>query len=125
MIDDISSVPNWVVDIKVSIAKIEGLTSQIPALTTAVEDLKANTVPMKEHLELMNRVEQLWNRDLSARNEWEEMTRRVPILWEDRVQGVGARRGYRVTLTVLSVVVTILTVLTLLRGLGVNVPFRP
>ena len=122
MIDDISSVPNWVVDIKVSIAKIEGLTSQIPALTTAVEDLKANTVPMKEHLELMNRVEQLWNRDLSARSEWEEMTRRVPTLWEDRVQGMGTRRGYRVALTILSVVVTILTVLTLLRSLGVNVP---
>lgn len=121
---DEASIPLWAAGIQVSIAKIEGVTSQIPALGRAIEELRANTVPMKEHLELMTRVDELWNRDLSARSEWDEVCERVPVLWEDRVKRAGTQRAHRWWLGALSVAVAVLTALTLFHSLGVGISFH-
>jgi hypothetical protein len=119
------SVPQWAADLRVSVAKIEGRTEQIPEISRAIEELRASTVPMHEHLKLLNDVEVLKDRDLGQRGEWEDMVERVPILWDERTRRAGERRGYRVILTSLGVMVTLLTAIELLSRLGVSVSVHP
>lgn len=114
-------VPQWAADLRVSVAKIEGRTEQIPDLVRRMEELRANTVPLNEHTQLMERVDQLWSRDLGARSDWEEVTQRVPMLWEERGQRQAIHRTYRLWLSGLSILVTALTAFVLLRDLGFSI----
>ena len=122
------TVPVWVADLRVSVAEIKGRVEQIPEIARELEQLRAETVPMKEHLKLMNDVEELQKRDLGARSDWEDVKSRVldptgPLstLMEDRSQVRGGLRATRVVVGILSVIVLILTTITLINGLGLSV----
>ena len=115
------TVPIWVADLRVSVAEIKGRVEQIPDLARALEELRANTVPMQEHLRLMADVDTLMKRDLEARSEWLEMKERVPALWEERAETRGSLRAMRRAGTIVSVVVLALSAFSLLHGLGLNV----
>lgn len=121
------TVPQWAADLRVSVAKIEGRTEQIPELTRMLEELRANTVPMQEHVKLMADVEELKVRDLSARSDWSEMLERVPKLWEERAELRGSIRALRWLVAGVGFLVVLLTLFTLLHdlGLGVSVTAHP
>lgn len=120
-----ATVPQWAAQLAVSVARIETRTDQIPKLVEDFERLRQNTVPLSEHAQLMQRVEELWNRDLQGREAWNQMIPRVATLWQERDQEQGARTAHRVWLGVLSVIVGVLTVFTLLRDLGFSASFHP
>lgn len=123
--DTDQTIPQWASDLRVSVARIEGKTEQIPEIVRSLEELRANTVPMSEHLKLMSDVDELKKRDLSARSDWEEMLLRVPVLWDERSQLRGSVRAYRILVAGIGFVVVVLTAFTLVRDLGVNVSLHP
>jgi hypothetical protein len=120
-----ASVPVWVVNLTAEMTAIRTRVEVLPKMVTDLENLRANSVPVAEHLKLLADVDVLKERDLGARSDWEEMRVQVPMLWEERIKQQGARRTYRVWLGVLSVVVTVLTAFTLLHGLGIQVTYKP
>lgn len=63
--------------------KIDRQTADVAAELAKLRD---QVVPMSEHQHLMDRVDQLWSRDLGARSEWEELRDRVPVLWDERTR---------------------------------------
>lgn len=119
--DELKDVPGWAVSLRVLVAEIKITTAQIPTIVHALEELRANTVPMHEHLKLMNDVEELQRRDLGERSEWEEMKTRVPVLWEERAEMRGSLRALKVAMAVGAAIVSILTVITLFRELGFSI----
>jgi hypothetical protein len=121
---DDSTIPTWAADIRVSVAEIRGMTSQIPTIAANVEELRANTVSMQEHLKLMADVEELKERDLGARSDWTEMLDRVPKLWEERAELRGSLRVVRWAVAGLSLVVAMLTVVTLLHDMGLSIQIK-
>lgn len=122
---DDASIPTWAADIRVSVAKIEGMTSQIPELGRAIEELRANTVPMSEHIKLMADVDELKERDLGQRAVWDEMVSRVPVLWEERTARAGERRAARRVIVGLTAAVSLLSIFTLLHDLGLSIALHP
>lgn len=123
--DTDQTIPQWASDLRVSVAKIEAKTEQIPEIIRSLEELRANTVSMSEHLKLMSDVDELKKRDLSARSDWDDMLERVPVLWDERSQLRGSIRASRVLLAGIGLVVTVLTAVTLVHDLGVNISVRP
>lgn len=114
------TIPQWAASLAVSVEGIKARTDQIPKLIEDLEKLRAAQVPIGAHLKLVGDVDTLKERDLGARTEWEEMTRRVPILWEERTVRAGAHAAHRLWLAVLSTIVTALTIFTLLHNLGIG-----
>lgn len=130
MAPDGGDIPQWAANLQASVAKIEARTDAIPDIVQELKELRANTVPMQEHVKLMNDVDILKDRDLGARSDWEDIKSRVladkgmlPTLWEERVQLRGAITTLRVLFVILGLVVTVLTIATLFHGLGGNVSF--
>jgi hypothetical protein len=119
-----SSIPGWAADLRVSVAEIRGRVEQIPEISRALEELRANTVPMQEHVKLMADVEELKVRDLGARSDWSEMLDRVPKLWEERAEWRGSLRVVKWSMAVLSLVVALLTAITLLHDLGLSIQIK-
>jgi hypothetical protein len=119
------TVPGWAVTLRETVARIDERTKAIPDISAQLENLRKTTVPLSEHELLMHRVNELWDRDLGARADWAEMTTRVPILWEERGQRAGERRGYRIVFVVLTGAVTLLTGIQLLHGLGLSISVHP
>jgi hypothetical protein len=115
------AVPAWASTLRETVARIDERTKQIPDLAEKLDDLRRTTVPLSEHQELAARVDQLWNRDLGARQEWDEMVPRTKTLWHERTEQQGARKAQGRWLAALYLVVAVLTAWMLLRGLGVNV----
>lgn len=113
--------PQWAADLRVSVAEIRGRVEQIPELGTKLEELRANTVPMTEHLKLMADVEELKRRDLGERSEWDEMKVRVPQMWEERAELRGSIRTLRWGLVLVTLLATLLTGAVALHDLGLQV----
>lgn len=103
------------------LGSLEELNRRVGDLNTKLDNFRSTMVSTEEHRAVRERVDTLWNRDLGARGDWEEMLHRVGVLWQERSENQGARRGYRLVIAGLSVIVTVLTVFTLLRSLGVNI----
>lgn len=115
-----TAIPQWAADLRVSVAKIEGRTEQIPEISRSLEELRANTVPMTEHIKLMKDVEELKERDLGARSDWEELLKRVPVLWEERAELRGSVRTLKWLVAALGVLLTMLSAFVALHDLGVT-----
>lgn len=113
MAPDDASIPQWAADLRVSVAKIESVaevtSKQLPDVLHRLEGLQANSVPMHEHLKLMNSVERLQERDLGARDTWNRMVPQVETLWNERARVIGA-------ITVLGVIEGIISVLIAARA---------
>ncbi len=118
------TIPQWASDLRVSVARIEGKTEQIPDIVRNLEELRANTVPMTEHLKLMSDVEELKERDLGERSDWEEMKVRVPVLWDERSQLRGGLTTIKAAVAILGAVVVALTALEILSRLGAHISFK-
>jgi hypothetical protein len=118
------TIPQWASDLRVSVAKIEGKTEQIPEIGRALEELRANTVPMNEHLKLMADVEELKSRDLGERSDWEEMKMRLPVLWDERAQLRGSLATVKVMVAILGLVVAVLTAWNLLVQTGLSISHK-
>jgi len=119
------SVPQWAADLRVSVAEIRGRVEQIPEINTKLEELRANTVPMTEHLKVMADVEELKRRDLGERSDWEEMKGRVPLLWEERAEMRGSIRTLRWAVAGLTLLSTVVGGLVALHDLGLQVSVHP
>ena len=114
-------IPKWASDLAVGVAEIKGKTDQIPGIVQELKEVKATMVPRSEHLKLLQDVENLKERDLSARGNWEEMVHRVPILWDERTQQRGAMAFLRVMVAVLGAIVVALTAWTLAHNAGIRI----
>lgn len=111
-------VPTWAANLRETVARIDERTKQIDHIATAVENLRQTTVPMSEHQHLMDTVAELEKRDLGARGEWDEMVPRVRLLWQERSEGIGARRLRRAAGTLLGTAVALATLYNVLHDAG-------
>ena len=109
-------------------AKIEARTDEIPAIIQELKDLRANTVPMQEHVKLLNDVDVLKERDLSARSDWEDVRQRVlsdkgmlPVIWDERAQMRGAIRFIQVWVGIVSFLLLLLSILVAAHNAGLHV----
>jgi hypothetical protein len=102
---------------------LQQLNRRVEDLGSKIDALHKDFAPLDDYIVVRQRVEQLWNRDLQGRPEWEEMVPRVRTLWQERSERQGTVRGYRVALGVLSAIVAMLTIVTLLHGFGINLSF--
>lgn len=122
------SIPIWAANISTSVGEIRGLVSQIPDMVKELKDLRANTVPMQEHIKLMNDVDKLKERDLGARSDWEDVCARVlredgmlATIWNERAKLQGSIMLLRLFVIGLTLALTFLTILSLLHNAGVSV----
>lgn len=118
-------IPKWAADLAVGVAEIKGMTGQIPGIVQELKEVKANQVPLNAHLELRQKVEELVERDLSARTQWNEITAQVPVLWDERAQIKGALRFWRGAVFVLGAAFTMLSLFVLVHNTGATVSFHP
>lgn len=121
-------IPQWAAQLGISVAKIEARTDEIPSIIQELKDLRANTVPMQEHIKLLNDVDVLKERDLGARSDWEDMRQRVlsdkgmlPVIWDERAQMRGAIRFIQVWVGVVSFLLLLLSILVAAHNAGVHV----
>lgn len=98
------SIPRWAADLRVDVARIQGATSRIEGLQATIEAIKANQVPLSEHLAMKTQVEQLWS---------------------EREQGLGRKATFQTTRRVIvlavSVVASVVGTLVALRTLGFRI----
>lgn len=119
------NIPLWAVSLRETVARIDERTGRIDTIAENVESLRRNTVPLNEHELLMQRVDQLWNRDLQARGDWEEVLQRVPVLWEERAERMGVTRWQNRVLAVMGALMTLLTGAVSVQALGIHISVRP
>lgn len=117
-------IPLWAADIRESVAEIRGLTGQIPGIITRLENLQANQVPTVEYLELKRKVEELTERDLTARSDWLEMRKQHPILWDERQQIKGAIKVWRIAVAVLGAAFIALSFFVLAHNAGITISVK-
>lgn len=121
-------IPQWAAQLGVAVAKIEARTDEIPDIIKELKELKANTVPMQEHVKLMNDVDTLKERDLSARSDWEDVKGRVisekgmlATLWDERAQMRGAIRVIQLWVAIVSFVVLLLGLFVAAHNAGIHI----
>lgn len=115
------AIPKWASDLAVSVAKIEARTDEIPRIVVELKELKATTVPMHEHLKLLKDVEELKDRDVGSRSDWEEMRRQVPVLWSAYEQQQGKRALVLDWRMAIMLLIAIIGTVATLRSAGVYV----
>ena len=114
-----NSIPSWAVNLRETVARIDERTKQIPTILNEIDNLRQTTVPMNEHQILMQRVDQLWNRDLQGRPEWEELVPRVKTLWNDRTENIGIRKSQNRAIKFMGVIFGLISAFEVLHSLGI------
>lgn len=121
MMEPEASIPQWAANLAVSVARIEGDVKQIPTIASELEKLRANTVPMSEHLNLMNRVDVLWNQNVGQQGQWDTVVKQNTELWDNWLKVQGQRTAYRIWLGALSAMTAVLGLVDILSRLGISV----
>ena len=121
MPSDEATIPQWAANLQASVARIEGQVAQIPDVVKELKEVRANTVPMQEHLKLMNDVDMLKNQNLGEQSDWEEMKVRMPVLWERHIQTQGALRFIRAWVAAITFAVLLLGFLITVHNAGIHI----
>jgi hypothetical protein len=128
---DEGTIPLWAANLQASVARIEGQVAQIPDMAKELKEVRASTVPMQEHVKLLNDVEILKERDLGARSDWDEIKARVlepkgqlQTMWDERTQFRGALTFLRITVAVMGSLLTILIILQIAHSAGLSITLK-
>lgn len=122
---DVEQPEGWNEYRRLVLSSLQELNRQMQSLSDKVDLFRASAVSQAEFHTLEGRVNALWDRDLGARADWEEMLRRVGTMWEERAQKTGAKQTYRLGVYILGAIATALAIIASLQALGVIVVKHP
>jgi len=129
--DSEATIPQWAANLQASVAKIEGQVGAIPDIVKELKELRANTVPMQEHVKLLQDVDLLKERDLGARSDWDDIKLKVlepkgqlQTMWDERTQLRGSVALLRVMVSVIGTVLALLTIWSIVHTAGITVTVK-
>lgn len=117
-VTEIPGVPTWAVNLVQQVAEIRVKVESVPRIERELDELRKSMIPVKEHEEMVRRVDDLWDTRSNLVPQWQESKPKLDAMWDERAQIRGILKAQRWVMAVMSLAVAILTVWLTLRSTG-------
>jgi hypothetical protein len=117
----VPGVPFWALPLVQQVAEIRALVAAIPKLERELDTLRGETVPMVEHVRLLQQVSELRDLSREVMPQWSERRPRLDAMWDERTEMKGTMRAFRWALAGLGGLNALLATLWIAYQAGIRV----
>lgn len=122
---EIPGVPTWAVNLVQQVAEIRVKVESVPRIERELDELRKAMIPVKEHEEMLRRVDDLWDTRSNLVPQWLESKPKLDTMWDERSQIRGMLKMQRWLTVAVGLVLSTLTAWITIRSSGIHVSPGP